>query len=322
MNKPDVDVVIITYNQENLIKETLDSVISQSYKNIKQIIVSDDGSIDSTAKIIQDYAYHCSKIKPILSGINKGISHNVNRGLKHVESEYVCILGGDDLMHPQKIEKQVNYLVKNQNLVGCAHDMEVFNSVEGSNLGKFSEIISFKKIKGEISAEMLFEPSLFLCPSSILLKADVIPKNLFDTRLRYLNDFLFNVDVLMKGNMGYIDEILGTYRLHGSNVTTDENTKKLAFEDALVAFSIIISRYPQLSSSVRRRKQALYIDHIFKKIKEDNKSHAKMFSKILMLEGSFFKGISCYLLSIILNKEIIERLYQNRAISRFFLKFV
>ena len=48
----------------------------------------------------------------------------------------------------------------------------------------------------------------------------------------------------MKGNIGFIDEVLGTYRIHGNNITSSEDAKKFGFEDALIAFSIIISRYP------------------------------------------------------------------------------
>lgn len=321
MNNPYVDVAIIAYNQENLIQETLDSAINQSYKNIGQIIVADDGSTDNTAKIIKDYASCNPKIKPVLSENNEGIPYNVNRALNYVKSDYVCIVGGDDLLHTDKIEKQLNYLSSNPHLVGCAHDMEVFNSEEGRNLGKFSEVISYKKVRGEISIEQLFEPSLFLCPSSILYKTDKIPKHFFDTRLKYLNDFLFNVDVLMEGNIGFIDDILGTYRIHGGNITTNTEAQKLAFEDALIALAIIISRYPELSSSVNRRKQALYMDQILKNIKEGNNSRAKLLSKNLISEGFYLKGISGFLLANTLNKDRIERIYQNRKVLGFFLKF-
>jgi glycosyltransferase involved in cell wall biosynthesis len=322
MNNPSVDVVIITYNQENLIKETIESVINQTYDNLMKIIITDDGSTDKTPKIIEDYAENNPIIKPILAKKNKGIAHNINRALKYVSSDYVCIMGGDDLMHTQKIEKQVNYLNSKDDLVACGHDMDVFNTNTNQSMGKFSEIISFKKVNGELNIKSIFDPSLFICPSSFLYIREKLPKNGFDTRLKYLNDFLFTVELLMKGNIGYTDEILGTYRIHGNNVTSSDDAKKMAFEDALIAFSIIISKYPELMKLVKKRKEALYIDQILKSVGEGNSKRAKILSKVLIYECSYFKGIGAYLISFMLNKERVDYIYQNRTLLKFFLRFV
>jgi len=322
MNKPSVDISVVTYNQEDLIEETLDSIINQSYENIKRIIVCDDGSKDYTPNIIEEYALKDNRIVPILAKKNKGIAYNVNRGLKQVKSDYVCAVGGDDLMYKHKIEKQVEYLSSNTDLIGCAHDMDVFNNNSGLSLGKFSEIISFKKIEGKINIESIFDPSIFLCSSSFLYKSEIIPENGFDIRLKYLNDFVFNVDILMKGNLGYIDEVLGTYRIHGNNVTASEEAKIMGFEDALIAFSIILSRYPELYKLVKQRKVATYVDQILKSIKNGNNNKARLLSKILISEGSYIKGVLAYLISNILNTDIVERIYENKRLLKFFLKFM
>jgi glycosyltransferase involved in cell wall biosynthesis len=322
MDKSTVDIIVITYNQESLIEETLDSILNQTYDNINQIIVTDDGSIDRTPNMINEYAKDNPLIKPILAKKNKGIAYNINRGLKEIEAEYVSITGGDDLMHEHKIEKQVNYLNLNVDSVVCAHDMDVFNTNLEQSLGKFSDIISFKKIEGKVNVESIFDPSVFLCPSSFLYKSEIIPENGFDTRLKYLNDFVFSVDILMKGNLGFIDEVLGTYRIHGNNITSSEEAKMMGFEDALIAFSIILSRYPELYKLVKQRKVATYLDQILKSIKNGNDKKAKILSKVLMTDGSYFKGLLAYLLSIVLNKAIIDKIYGNRKLLKLFLKFI
>ena len=322
MNKPSVDIIVITYNQESLIKETIDSISNQSYDNIKQIIITDDGSTDRTPQIIKEYTFRNELIKPILAKKNKGIAHNLNRGLKNVNADFVAILGGDDLMHFQKIEKQVRYLNQNHDLVVCAHDMNVFNTNKGESLGKFNEIISFKKVKGEISINSIFDPAIYLCPSSFLIRTEKIPETGFDTRLKYLNDFLFSVDILMKGNLGYIDEVLGTYRIHGNNVTSSREAKMMGFEDAMIAFSIILSKYPELFSLVKKRKIATYMDQILKSVKDGNTERAKILSRVLISEGSYLKGISAFLLSNLLNKHRVDKIYENRRLLKFFLKFI
>jgi len=323
MNKPSVDIAVIAYNQELLIKETLDSIVNQSYEKINHIIVTDDGSTDGTPKIIGEYSSKNPIIIPVLAKKNKGIAHNMNRALKYVNADYVVIMGGDDLMHKQKIEKQVNYLNLNTDLVACTHDVDVFNSKTGKSLGKFSEIISFKKkVNEELSVKSLFDPSLFLSASAVMYRSEKIPPNGFDTRLKYLNDFLFNVEILMKGNLGYIDEVLGTYRIHGNNVTSSQEAKMMGYEDTMIAFSIILSKYPELFSLVKKRKIATYIDQILKSVKDGNSERAKILSRVLISEGSYIKGISAFLLAGILNKDRVDKIYENRRLLKFFLKFV
>ena len=71
MSKSSVNVLIVTYNQETLIKDTLDSILNQSYDNISKIVVADDGSTDETPNIIKQYALDNPVIEPILGKKNK-----------------------------------------------------------------------------------------------------------------------------------------------------------------------------------------------------------------------------------------------------------
>ncbi len=191
MSKSSVNVLIVTYNQETLVKDTLNSVLNQSYDNISKIVVADDGSTDETPNIIKQYALNNPLIEPILAKKNKGITYNMNRALKHANGDYISFIDGDDQMYPQKIEKQVNYLNKNPDLVGCAHDMDVFDSLKGKMLGKFSEVMSFKnKMEDKMRVESLFDPSTLLCPSSAMHRSEKLPINGFDNRLKYWSEFL------------------------------------------------------------------------------------------------------------------------------------
>ena len=130
------------------------------------------------------------------------------------------------------------------------------------------------------------------------------------------------MEVLINGNLGFINEVLGTYRIHGDNVTSSEDVKKYGFEDALIVFSIIISRYPESIKIVKKRKVATYIDQILKSIKNGNDKKAKILSKVLMTDGSYFRGLLAYFLSIVLNKAMIDKIYGNRKLLKLFLKFI
>jgi glycosyltransferase involved in cell wall biosynthesis len=320
MAKPSVDILIFTYNQEKLVKDTIESVINQSYENISKIIVADDGSTDKTQELINAYAIDNPLIEPVLGKENKGIAYNMNRALKRSNAYYVSFLDGDDIMFQHKIKKQVEYLTKNPDLVACAHDMDVFDVCKGKSLGNFSEVINFKKVERKITLESLFNPSLLLCPSSIMYKSEIIPNNGLDSRLKYWYDFLFIVEVLIKGDLGVMDEVLGSYKLHEGNATKSIDMNELGLENALLAYSIIIAKYPELYSLVKKRRNATYVSKIMECIKKGDVDRAKKLSRILISEGSFSKGIVSYFLSSILNEKRVDSLLNNKGLLNFVLK--
>ena len=308
----EVDVMIITYNNENFIKETIESVLNQNYSNIRKIIIADDGSKDGTPDIINRYADKYHQIEPVLAKENKGIAHNVNRALKRINAEYVASLGGDDLMFPEKIKKQVEYLNNNPDVVVCSHDMDVYNSVIGQSMGRFSETINYKKFNEKVGIEYLFDPAMSLCPPSYMLRSEVIPKNGYDTRLKLLSELIFDTEVLMNGKMGYIDEVLGMYRRSGNNVSTNSARDDIGLEEFLIAYSIIVARYPELNSYVKRGKSALYFAKSMRCMMKGNKKRAKDLSKVLLAEGNYIKGTFAYLMSSLMSSNLLNKVYESK----------
>ncbi len=126
----------------------------------------------------------------------------------------------------------------------------------------------------------------------------------------------------MKGDLGFMDEVLGLYNLHGSNVSLSMEMKESGLETALIVYSIILSRYPKLHSLVKRRRNATYLANILECVRNGNIDRAKNLSKILMAEGSYVKGVGAYLFSSIFNKERAHKLYKNKRILKFFVKYV
>ena len=89
---PKVSVMIVTYNQENLIGETIESVISQDYPNL-EIVVADDASVDGTQSVIKAYQEkYPLQIKPVLNPVNLGITGNCNAALAACTGELVAMM--------------------------------------------------------------------------------------------------------------------------------------------------------------------------------------------------------------------------------------
>ncbi len=110
MLEPKASVVVCTYNQQAFVRETLDSVLTQTYQNV-EIIITDDGSTDDTPHILTEYVErYPDRVRVVLSEKNTGIPANINRGLAWRSGELLVILDGDDLMLPDKLAKQVCFL--------------------------------------------------------------------------------------------------------------------------------------------------------------------------------------------------------------------
>jgi glycosyltransferase involved in cell wall biosynthesis len=103
-----VSVIIPAYNAQKFIKDTIDSVIAQTYPDW-EIIVVNDGSTDGTPDLVIKEADN--RIKMIHQS-NGGVSSARNNGLKHATGEYVIFLDADDLLTPGFLTARVNFLTR------------------------------------------------------------------------------------------------------------------------------------------------------------------------------------------------------------------
>ena len=254
-----VSVVIITYNQEDFIFDAMMSVINQSYDNF-EVIVADDGSTDGTQEIINELANQYPDIVvPAIGYKNEGIAANANRGLKLAKGEYVAWLGGDDLMLSEKLSKQVKLLTGHIDAVGCVHEADVFQSESGESLGLFSVWANGRKGLKDGGVELWFEHGYMMLPSTMMFRREFAPKHGLDVRLKYTNDWLFDVELFRQGKVLAINEVLGRYRRHGANVTGSQTLNEVAVEDNLMAVAIIEARFPELSKLLRKKRQIILL---------------------------------------------------------------
>lgn len=116
MRQPLVSILICTYNAEETIKETLETCINQTYKNI-EILIHDDKSKDKTLEVIKDF--WDKRIKIIESWKKLWPYRWLNFLIDYAKWDYIAIQDHDDIRYPTKLEKQVNFLEKNFKYVWC-----------------------------------------------------------------------------------------------------------------------------------------------------------------------------------------------------------
>ena len=114
---PKISVVLTTWNRAAIVPQAIDSILCQTFKDFELIIVN-DGSTDKTQLILEDYAQKDSRIK-ILVQKNSGVVKARNRGVEHANGKYIALMDDDDLSHPQRLEKQLEYLVRHPEKDAC-----------------------------------------------------------------------------------------------------------------------------------------------------------------------------------------------------------
>ncbi|MEW4241131.1 glycosyltransferase [Priestia megaterium] len=156
-----VSIIIPTYNRCNYLKESLDSVLAQTYPN-KEVIVVDDGSTDETEKILKEY-------KPFITHISKengGKSSAINLGMERVTGDYIWIFDDDDIALPKKLEIQIRKFQENKS-VGLIHTSAIyFQELDEDKkfIGKFDvkNLTPRDALKEQLKGNHFFTPSVIV----------------------------------------------------------------------------------------------------------------------------------------------------------------
>ena len=161
---PKVSVIIPTFNRNQMLKEAIDTVLSQEYQGVELIVV-DDGSTDGTTEYLETYGQHLS----VIQQQNRGVSAARNAGIAAASGRYIAFLDSDDLWLPQKLRQQVQFFTLHPEALVCQTEEIWVRNGRRVNPG-----LRHRKLSG-----MIFEPSLHLClvsPSAVMIR-----RSLFDT---------------------------------------------------------------------------------------------------------------------------------------------
>ena len=122
LKHPIVSIGLPVYNGEDFLKYALDSLLSQTFRDF-ELIISDNASTDNTPKICQEYVLRDKRIRYIRQNNNMGALWNFNFVLKQSNKEYFIWVSSDDKLHPEFLEKNIDILEKNKNVVCSIGDV-------------------------------------------------------------------------------------------------------------------------------------------------------------------------------------------------------
>jgi glycosyltransferase involved in cell wall biosynthesis len=217
MQRPFISVVIPTFNSENFIAKTLETLYSQTYNNY-EVIVSDDGSSDNTVEVVKEvfdkYGYRENKI---LINSHEGAAAARNRGIEAANGDWISFLDSDDLWFEKKLSMVADYILQNEVDVICHSVIEKTNEKEV--LVKRYDFHNYK-----VSPFLSLYRSNSLGTSAVTVKKNLLVEaGLFDKSLPAAHDYdlWLRVAMIPYIRIGFIREPLVYYITRKGNISSN-----------------------------------------------------------------------------------------------------
>jgi len=223
-----LSVCLITYNHERFITQALESALAQKTNFEFEIVVGEDCSADHTRQILVEYQQrYPNTIRLMLPEKNLGANRNFASTLQACRGQYIALLEGDDYWtSPTKLQEQVNFLDSHEECAICFHAVRVFHE-DGNEASRISPRFGHKKIS---TIEDLLGLGNFIPTCAAVFRNGLIkefPDWFYTLRIA---DFSLHVLNAQYGKIGYINKVMGAYRIHSGGTFSAANTSGNARE--------------------------------------------------------------------------------------------
>jgi teichuronic acid biosynthesis glycosyltransferase TuaG len=210
-SSPQVSVIISVYNVAPYIRQTLESVLTQTYRDL-EVLVIDDCSTDASRDIVRAVAQQDSRVRLIESEVNTGPAVARNRGIEQARGRYIAFLDGDDLWYPAKLEKQLA-LMQSTGAVFC-YTSYCITDEEGRPLSVY-------EVPASVGYSQLLRTNVISCSTAI-----------YDTQkfgkvymplIRKRQDLALWLQLTRGDLLAYgVQEPLATYRLRNNSLSRNK----------------------------------------------------------------------------------------------------
>ncbi len=207
MAEPLVSVIMGVYNQmdEVVLRQAVNSILNQTYKNL-EFLIWDDGSCEEAVAKLLDLKKLDDRIRILKGGTNQGLAHSLNECILRANGKYIARMDADDISSPERIEKQVQFLEGHEEFAWCGTNTELFDENGVWGYRPYPEVPTVKDY---------YRFSPFVHPS-VVFRAEI-----FDHHRGYLakeetlrcEDFEIFMHLMRRGLKGYnLQEPLFKYR--------------------------------------------------------------------------------------------------------------
>jgi len=216
-----ISVLMAVYNGDKYLKEAIDSILFQTYKNFELIIVN-DGSTDKSKDIIE--SYYDKRIKLINNIKNEGLIFSLNIAIEFSTGDFIARMDADDISKKNRFKIQLKYLQKHPEIGMIGSYIRFFGNCK-------KRIYKVETNPEVIKADLLFKTGI--PHPTVMIRKKVIDTN----HLRYNEDFTHAEDMELwlrcseVTNISNIKKVLLNYRIHANNITNFANKKYSKRED-------------------------------------------------------------------------------------------
>lgn len=272
-----VSIIIPIYNSEKYLKRCIDSVISQTYKNLEIILVN-DGSTDNSVNICNEYVKQDSRIK-LISKENGGLSSARNKGLEYVTGDYVFYLDSDDYLSKKCIETLVKYIIKYDADISIIKMMYISENTNEEMQNDTKNDIMVMDSEKAIE-ESLYQRKYSCCAPAKLYKTEIakeieFPLGKLSEDLATCHKFLDKANKIV-----YTSEIGYYYRQHGSSIMHKFNIKRMdALDWAIEIENFCKEKYPKIIKAAKNRTFNVAI-HLLLDIQKETENYDRLYKTI------------------------------------------
>lgn len=210
-----ITIITVVYNSVNLIEETINSVLNQTYTNIEYIII-DGCSTDGTIEVINKYK---SKINIFISENDQGIYDAMNKALNYVTGSWIIFMNSGDKFYNHKVLSDIN-----------------FNSTFDMYFGatKIISNNSISKVRYPISIKNIWK-GMICCHQSIIFNSDIFKSTKFNLKYSLSADYnLIYSLIIQNSKIAYINNIIAIYYEEGASKF---NYNKVLIQNRSIALS-------------------------------------------------------------------------------------
>ncbi len=217
-----ISVVMPTFNTTaTVLREAVESILSQSFGDFEFIII-DDGSTDDSYDYLQ--TLRDKRIRLIRNPENLGITKSLNIGFREAKGKYIARMDSDDIALPTRLEKQFDYMESHPDVIVCGTDLEFF----GARCGQFhTKNMDMKDYR----IRLLFENPGPCHPTSFFNRELLLRHHLnYDESLIYAQDYGLWADISRYGKVCFLGEVLLRRRMHFNQITNEHRGMQIQCE--------------------------------------------------------------------------------------------
>ncbi|MGA7831606.1 MAG: glycosyltransferase [Terracidiphilus sp.] len=309
-----VSVVLPAYNSHKFIGRAIESVLAQTYRNF-ELIVIDDGSTDNTLQIIKKYAEQDARIKVYMQR-NSGMAATLNRGIHLAANEWIFRMDNDDLMRPNRLERQLAFIGEHPELA-VASSLVRHIDAKDQVIGKDkSQLTTYESVDQLVAANELIG---FNHPAVALRKSAVCDVGGYRQEFWPAEDIDLWNRLVEKGYKILVQpEYLLDYRMHGSSASISRarltRTKVRWLKD-----SMLRRRQGKPEQDLDSFLQSQRTAPLFTRMNRERKDLAKIFYKAAVLhyaERQYVRLFIKLFVAVLLQPGLVL----NQVISKFAIR--